>query len=262
MVKYAEDQHKRKENRSQIGFLGRPMDMNSMDHVSMGMIERMRPDDRDPYYHSRSRMPQIMYRDHSSPMPIGQNLIGESQYHPQSLYPSTRGHNKNMISNSSSMPSTSPSDWYGQIPQMAYDSQMSSQQMHGQGYSQIQPRTGQSQQGNVFVRSPRAVKDPGYNGVVTLIVNCLPQQVDVALLHDLCAPYGKIIDAHIDVESNRINDECARGESVGRVQMAVLSHAQYAVQALNGAIIFDGGRPLQVHFNTSPGLKAITLFYP
>lgn len=161
-------------------------------------------------------------------------------------------------------------DWYGPMPQMVYDSQMANvqTQLHNQslGYDQLSMNQhmmsqgqGQSQQhpsqgpgpgqGTIYMRSPRVVQEAGYIGSVTLVIGFLPQHADVALLHDLCAPYGRIISAQIDVDnSNAPDDSSVRGgcSGRGRVQMAGLSQAQYATQALNGAIIFEGGRPLQV----------------
>ena len=162
----------------------------------------------------------------------------------------------------------SPLDWYGQIPQMVYDSQMANPQTtHSLGYgqhtvdqqmmSQVQGQQHRSSQnqiqnqvqgpGTIYMRSPRVDNDPQYNGSITLVIGFLPQHADVALLHDLCAPYGRIINAQIDVDPNSSSDSSLGGcFGRGRVQMAGLSQAQYATQALNGAIIFEGGRPLQV----------------
>jgi RNA recognition motif. (a.k.a. RRM, RBD, or RNP domain) len=169
----------------------------------------------------------------------------------------------------SSMPSLSNGtsiDWYGQMPQMAYNSQMAKvhtqshsqqsmsydQHMLGLGSPQQRHTTNPSQnqnqsQGSVYMRSPGFVEDASYSPGITIVIGFLPQHADVALLHDLCAPYGRIISAQIDMD-NLSPDDNSRGgcSGRGRVQMASLSQAQYATQALNGAIIFEGGRPLQV----------------
>lgn len=266
LVKYAEDQHKIKDRRRQTGgMLGGPMGMNMMD--GMAMMD-MKQDIRDPYFYNRPRNPSTMYPRQSSPINMGQmsHLLGGNQlYLPATVggYPSSRGIGKNMSSSSmtgSSNSNTNSLDWYGQMPQMVYDNQMSNGH-HAQsqlGYDQRsigQQMGGQSQrqgqgQRNAYASSPRgASQEPGYSGSVTLIIGCLPEHADVALLHDLCAPYGRIISAVVDLDTNSISEGAgARGGCTarGRVQMAGLSHAQYATNALNGAIIFEGGRPLEV----------------
>lgn len=260
VVKYAEDQHKKKDRRGQMG-------NGNMSNNSSGMDELMQ-DGRDNFYYNRSRMAPTMYRNQqASPMLMGQHSSGlDSPYHSSTSggYQPSRGNGKNAGSSSMSG-DTSPLaslDWYGQMPQMVYDNQMvhSQSQMHNQslGYDQINQHMmaqGQSQQrsgqGVVYMRSARAVQEPAYNSV-TLIVSSLPQHADIALLHDLCAPYGQIISAQVDVDPSNSQLDVANGRGGcsgrGRVQMASLSQAQYATQALNGAIIFEGGRPLQVAF--------------
>lgn len=93
-----------------------------------------------------------------------------------------------------------------------------------------------------------------YSGSVTLNICSLPAQADVALLHDLFSPYGRILSAQIDVDTAAQNrGAAAAGASRvsvcsgrGRVQMAGLPQAEYAAQALNGAVITDDGVPIQV----------------
>jgi hypothetical protein len=239
------------------------------------MMDKQEP--RDPYFYSRSRVPSGMFRSQQpAPMQMGLNhmpqIPGNSSYLSSisTGYPSSRG-GKNMPSSMSSSPGSNSLDWYGPMPQMVYDSQMANvqtqlhnqslgydqqsmnQQMMGQGQSQQHQSQSQGQ-GTIYMRSPRVVQEAGYIGSVTLVIGFLPQHADVALLHDLCAPYGRIISAQIDVDnSNSPDDAGVRGgcSGRGRVQMAGLSQAQYATQALNGAIIFEGGRPLQVETRSS-----------
>jgi hypothetical protein len=108
------------------------------------------------------------------------------------------------------------------------------------------------------MRSPRSSQEPGYSGSVTLVIQALPPHADVALLHDLCAPYGRILSAQIDVDTTTMPQDGSKGvcSGRGRVQMAGLAQAQYACQALNGAIIFEGGRPLQVSIAYSGGARS------
>jgi hypothetical protein len=159
-------------------------------------------------------------------------------------------------------PTVNSMDWFAQqqmqqMPQMA----AYGQQMHGQqiSYDQLslehQMMAQRNGQGTLYMRSPRAAQEPGYSGSVTLVIQCLPPHADVALLHDLCAPYGRILSAQIDVDTTMRQEPNRPGvcSGRGRVQMAGLAQAQYATQALNGAIIFEGGRPLQVSIAYSGG---------
>jgi RNA recognition motif. (a.k.a. RRM, RBD, or RNP domain) len=264
VVKYAEDQHKKKDRRGQMG-TGHPF------NNSNGMEDSMGQDSRDPYYYPRSRgVPPAMYRNQqATTMLMGHNSTGlESQYIPSTSvgYAPSRNIGKNVGSSSMSgdVSPINSLDWYGQMPQMVYDGQMvhNQSQMHNQaiGYDQHSVNQhmmsqGQSQQragqGVVYMRTPRVIQqESGYNSSATLIVSSLPQHVDVALLHDLCSPYGQIISAQVDVDPSSSQQDGPAGRGAcsgrGRVQMANLSQAQYATQALNGAIIFEGGRPLQV----------------
>lgn len=277
MVKYAEDQNKKKDRRAQVlgNMQGMNMNMNMID--SMGMMEGLKQDLRDPYYFSRSRAPSNLYRgQQTSPMqsnhmpinnmPINQNYHSSS---PQS-YPSSRS-SKNSGSGLSSPQGASPLDWYGQMSPVLYDNLMNSshtqlhnqsmgynnhhgnQQMMGEGQGQSHQQQRQSYnhpQGGQY-QYPRLPSEGGrpQDNSVTLLIGFLPQHADVALLHDLCSPYGRILSAQIDVDNSSASDDAALHGSCtgrGRVQMAELSQAQYATQALNGAIIFEGGRPLQV----------------
>lgn len=276
MVKYAEDQHKKKDRRGQPP--GSPSGMTMMD--SMVMMDKQ--ESRDPYFYSRSRFPTGMYRSQQpAPIQMGLNhmsqIPGNSNYLSSisTGYPSSRG-GKSMPSSMSSTPGSNSLDWYGPMPQMVYDNQMANvqtqlhnqslgydqqsmnQQMMSQGQSQQHPSQSQGQgQGTIYMRSPRVVQEAGYIGSVTLVIGFLPQHADVALLHDLCAPYGRIISAQIDVDNSNTSDDAGvRGgcSGRGRVQMAGLSQAQYATQALNGAIIFEGGRPLQVQYSSVSSL--------
>lgn len=95
--------------------------------------------------------------------------------------------------------------------------------------------------GTVYMNSPRHTVDHRYNGCVCLHVAALPSNVDVALLHDLFAPYGRIVSAQV------FTDESGSMYS-GRAQVHIegLEAAHLALQALNGAILYEGSRPLIV----------------
>lgn len=76
--------------------------------------------------------------------------------------------------------------------------------------------------------------EPGFSsGGTTLYVSNLPSYADVSTLHELLGPYGRVLSAQV-------------GSGRGQVQMASASQAQYAIHALNGSVMFEGGVPLQV----------------
>lgn len=82
---------------------------------------------------------------------------------------------------------------------------------------------------------------------VTISVSNLPPNADVNLLHEIFSNYGKITSAQIDDSPvSRVSNGAPR-QSRGRLQMANISQAESAVQALNGAVVFEGGPPLQVN---------------
>jgi hypothetical protein len=92
--------------------------------------------------------------------------------------------------------------------------------------------------------------------LVTLHFASLPTTADVSLLHDLCAPYGRIIVAEIqqaDLPSpsrgNVLNNMCL---GRGIVQMEIPECAHLAQQALSGCILFEGANPLVVTMSMSP----------
>ena len=267
MVKYAEDQHKKKDRRGLS--IGNSSGMNAMEGTGI-IMGNGKLDPRDPFYYSRSRVPTNMYRS-QQPAPMQMNMMNSNNsgmnYQNTSPpgYPSSRNGGKSMTSSMPSLSNGTSIDWYGQMPQMAYNSPMG--KVHPQSYSQqsmsydqhmlglgqpqqrhnTQIQNQNPTQGSVYTRSPGFEEDASYSPGITIIISFLPQHADVALLHDLCAPYGRIINAQIDMDNISPEDNSRGGCSGrGRVQMASHSQAQYATQALNGAIIFEGGRPLQV----------------
>ena len=114
------------------------------------------------------------------------------------------------------------------------------------GYDQYDPSTmplslSHMQHGTVFMEPSQqmlANPDRKLSEVhVTLTVMHLPGTADVSLLHDIFAPYGRVTSAQIDV---------GPGTGNGTVVMEGLASAQCAVHALNGAILFEGSRPIVV----------------
>lgn len=117
-----------------------------------------------------------------------------------------------------------------------------------------------------------------YAGSVTLNISNLPENADIALLHDLLAPYGRILSAQIDVIDSSAQNGLHKPDSGGadsnvsspavtprttglcsgrgRVQIQGLPAAQFAAQSLNGAVIYEGAQPLQVSLSMAPQATA------
>ena len=53
------------------------------------------------------------------------------------------------------------------------------------------------QAGTVYLKSPRHGINTRHTGCICLHVAALPSNVDVALLHDLFAPYGRVVSAQV-----------------------------------------------------------------
>lgn len=99
--------------------------------------------------------------------------------------------------------------------------------------------------GTVYLNSPRNALNKHYTGSIALHVAALPSTADVALLHDLFAPYGRILSAEVFTDRSQvISSAVCSGRGV--VQIEGLDAAHLALQALNGAILYEGSRPLIV----------------
>ena len=94
--------------------------------------------------------------------------------------------------------------------------------------------------------------DERYTEVVNVHVVSIPSNADVALLYDLFAPYGRVISAEIG-EIAAALDPTGGGMYTrnGTVQIEGLESAHLALRALNGAILFEGLRPLIVRITSS-----------
>jgi RNA recognition motif-containing protein len=90
---------------------------------------------------------------------------------------------------------------------------------------------------------------PEHTGSVTIVISNLPSHADVALLHDLIAPYGRILSAQTEVDK-RIKADGKRKSSKcngrGYVQISGMPAAQQAKEALEGSLLSNGGYPLKV----------------
>jgi hypothetical protein len=94
--------------------------------------------------------------------------------------------------------------------------------------------------------NPQYQFSPG-QGQVTISVANLPSTADSNMLHELFSNFGRIINAQIE-DNMRGGAGGMNGNRFvrGRLQMANLVQAEAAVQALNGAVLFEGNLPLQV----------------
>ena len=213
--------------------------------------------DVDPYYYARVRgggagggVPGAMYRGQqgSGGMMVGQ--MANQMYMPSGSV----GYGSPDRGAKGSPGSGMMMDWYGQMPQIVYNPHLGGtpQDMYDQmalEQMMIQGGGGANMgQRSPYIRPPMPQESSSSSTNVTITIGCLPHNADLALLHDLFSPYGRIISAQIDdsdfgngVDQN--NAHCGRG----RIQMSGMAQAQFASGALNGAIIFEGGKPLQVN---------------
>eukprot|EP01041_Mallomonas_annulata_P011099 gene11099-23200_t len=232
-VKYAEDQHKKKEKR--------PMPM---------MPGRFRQE--EPYLFPVEQLPNQMM----SNKPMGYNVNNGQAYLPATIGSQYGGPLK--FANSPTGPGRVSMEWFGQMPAVGYDSMPILPHSHGLTYEPVEIDIFNQQQreaSTVFMTNPRVAQDTGYSNNaaaagITVVLSRLPTNADVSMLQDLFSPYGRIISAHIEVDEygqapdGRYNNACS-----GRayIQMESLVQAQNAVQALNGLSLFqrEGLGPLQ-----------------
>ena len=131
------------------------------------------------------------------------------------------------------------------VPMQWYDGMYGMYQAHGQDamYNDMRGMHQQKvQHGTVFMAHPPSMghRKP-HEAQVTITVMCLPESADVALLHDIFAPYGRIISAQIDAGDRNPS------MSKGVVVIEGVINAHHALHGLHGAVLFEGCRPLMVH---------------
>lgn len=78
-------------------------------------------------------------------------------------------------------------------------------------------------------------------GVVTVYVDNLPNTASLSMLYDLFSPYGRVLSANIGESRNRPSEIMS-----GKVVMSSLAQAETAAHALNGLVLYEGAPPLQV----------------
>lgn len=110
-----------------------------------------------------------------------------------------------------------------------------------QSFQQPRGNLGQNQLGG---KLPAGT--PNRTSGVTLLISNLPLHADVTTLHELISPYGRILSAQVEISDSSNGARMTLCSGRGFVQMANISQAQYAIQALHGTIMFEGGSPLQV----------------
>jgi len=255
IVKYAEDQHKKRDRRMippmQMNprFRHEPPYMFPVDHLP---VNGMMPPPKSMGYGALGNGPP--YYPGSMPSP----------YNPHMKYgggPSGPNPNRMM-------------EWFDQMPPVGYDGMPvggpGPHLPHGHGHDQEHeayepldldnfphPRGGG---GGGYMMGPREGPDADYGPhPVSVVVNRLPAGADVPMLQDLFSPYGRIVSAHVEGdESSTAGDGGRLGGSSGRafIQMESIAQAQNAVQALNGSNPFmrEGMGPLQVDLlGSGPG---------
>jgi len=104
-----------------------------------------------------------------------------------------------------------------------------------------------------------------FSSGVSISITNLPPVTEASMLHDIFAPYGRILSAQIEVSDPSKNTGDARssgGKAVcagkGKIVISSLAQAETAVQALNGVTVFEGYGPIQVSVNmNSAGVNAL-----
>lgn len=302
VVKYAEDQHKKKEldrlqsltanpNFRSLGGLGPDgldegkMRMNGMGGKMDSLAEA--------YYYQQQGLASL-YGNQGSPM-VNPSMLNPPMANNQlPLYlPTTAGPGPNDFGAKKMLPrqrkpyphdpTMEPNQWYNPMPQqipyhtsppLGHNSLHVQPPMdmgmpghlHGMGPPMMSPseQLPMPPQQNRYLREPtgpvpRVPADPSMGrreepslnaggGGVSLNVDGLPSNADVALLQDIFAQYGRILSAQIDMEptTNGRGGSCS---GRGRVQMSSMAQAEYAVQALSGSVLFEGEPPIHVSMN-------------
>mmetsp|Transcript_18914 Transcript_18914/g.19034 ORF Transcript_18914/g.19034 Transcript_18914/m.19034 type:complete len:437 (-) Transcript_18914:383-1693(-) len=237
IVKYAEDQHKKKEKRGML-----PMPPRFRQEV--------------PYLFPVDHLPLSLGGVMSNGK-SGQVMMGNGQAYLPTNIGSPYG--AAVKYGNSSQSSGRGVEWFSQMPSVGYDGLPLSvshgpSSNHGLAYEQLELDMFNQQRAasTVFMTNPRGGQEGGYGSPVTVVVNRLPPNVDVALMQDLFSPYGRILTAHIEGDEFTPAGEIGRfgGPSRAYIQMENLAQAQNAVQALNGSNPFqrEGLGPLQVDF--------------
>eukprot|EP01041_Mallomonas_annulata_P011100 gene11100-23201_t len=228
IIKYAEDQHKKRDRRT----------------LSL-LPTRFRP---GSYLFPIDQLPNQMIAN----KPMGYTVNNGQAYLPVAVAMPYGGY---QIKYHSTPPSQPAPNWYGQPMYESLPSPVMQQtrlpyeqvDMGNFGQQQQQQRRNAS---TVFMTAPRASQDTSYNGNITVVLNRLPPNVDVSMLQDLFSPYGRIMSAQVEVDDFAQSPDGRMNPCTGRayIQMESLVQAQNAVQALNGSNPFqrEGLGPLQV----------------
>lgn len=237
VVKYAENQQKKKEKKF-VYDIALPVQMNSYNNASIKTVYEMD----DPYYYDN--IARIPPNAATTPYAMGgpgyfyeSNDMQRRNYYNKG----TNSMNPQLVNSPQSIRQPDDHHWYQQtMPiHVGYDNRSSPAFNNMNAHYGAMPEvSGPSTIGHSVMKSPH--QDQYGQGTVTLVILNLPSHADVASLHDLLSPYGRIVNAQIDVAAGGI---CS---GRGQVQMANLLQAQYAIQALSGTILSEAGQPLQI----------------
>jgi len=201
----------------------------------------------------RNNSMEKIFHDHDSQLPIpghgrGPNIVSSEHWYPPSASPIQTAHGFDRGNNG-----------YGHVPpgSMSYMSNGSietSFQQQQQSRGNMNMNMNQSQLGNNNSKPPGSPQHRTLSGV-TLLISNLPPHADVTTLHELVSPYGRILSAQVEISESGTSARMTLCSGRGFVQMANISQAQYAIQALHGTIMFEGGSPLQVRI---PSLRTLS----
>ena len=243
VVKYAENQQEKKE-RKFVYEVASPIHVNSYSNTSLKTVYEMD----DPYYYDNiTRIPPNAVTPYAVNGPGYYYETNDTQRR-HSYNKASNGMNPHLLNNPHSI--RQPEEqWYQQsMPlHVGYDNRsshaFSNMSSH---YVTMTEVSSPSTMGNSDMKPPQP--EHYGQGSVTLMISNLPSHADVASLHDLLSPYGRILNAQIDMIAATNSSHSPGGMCSGRgqVQMASLLQAQYAIQALSGTILSEAGQPLQI----------------
>lgn len=238
VVKYAENQQKRKEKKF-VYDIASPAHMNSYNPSPLKTVYEM--DDVYYYDNNITRIPS----NNTAPYSMGDhgyfyttNEIQRRNYYNKGASLT----NPQQLMSSPQSIRQQEENWYQSMPlQVGYDNRSS------HTYNNMNPHYAAMSDVSSQPNMKQPQSEQFGHGSVTLMISNLPSHADVASLHDLLSPYGRILNAQIDlVAASSSQPSTGLCSGRGQVQMATLSQAQYAIQALSGTILSEAGQPLQI----------------
>lgn len=271
VVKYAEDQHKKKELSRLQTLTTNAYRMNNMmgNNYNQRPAMELKPNSMSQPYYFQQGMNPSMYNPQSP-------VVSNSMYMPSPVASNYKGPSNSRKSGmpqnpyEMQMPETTP-PWYNAIPpQMTYMpgnmsphmidqrsphlapmGEMDNAHLHQMSMSMMNSLTGSPPQTNrrTSARGQIAM-DSGFGSMgefVTLTISNLPTQISPNSLADMFSRYGRVTQCHLEQVSSGRN---GRLSLVGKVQMDDLAQADFAAQVLNGSCLIEGTMPIQVKNDT------------